>query len=243
MRSDAKATHSPLCWNPPWLRDAYTTTGGSWDRPNRDSEPGKSKWLAKGNQEEVLHISDLNCHKCNSQSPFVCSTYPFFRGSSQPRQILYQPTKMESSEISEMFLRRKRVQYMWIEGFPHSSDGKESNCNAGDPGLIPGLGRSLGKRIGYPLQFSRASLVAQVVKNLPAMWETWIQSLGWEDPLEKGTATHSSILAWRIPMDRVAWQATVHGIAENWTWLSTTQGVLFCKAKGQGLVTGHRSSD
>ena len=84
-------------------------------------------------------------------------------------------------------------------GFPDSSVGKESTCNAGDPGLIPGLGRSAGKGIGYPLQYSWASLVAQLVKNLPAMWETWVQSLGWEDSLEKGKATHSSILAWRIP--------------------------------------------
>ena len=53
--------------------------------------------------------------------------------------------------------------------------------------------------LGYPLQYSWASLVAQLVKNLPAMWETWIRSLGWEDPLEKGKATHSSILTWRIP--------------------------------------------
>ena len=53
-------------------------------------------------------------------------------------------------------------------------------------------------------------LVAQIAKNLPAMRETWVQSLGWEDPLEEGMATHSSILAWRIPMDRGAWQATVH---------------------------------
>ena len=65
--------------------------------------------------------------------------------------------------------------------------------------MIPGLGRSSGEGIGYPLQYSWASLVAQLVKNLPAMWETWVQSLGWEDPLEKGTATHFSILAWRIP--------------------------------------------
>ena len=55
------------------------------------------------------------------------------------------------------------------------------------------------KGIGYPFQYSWASLVAQLVKNLPVMRETWGQSLGWEDPLEKGTATHSSILAWRIP--------------------------------------------
>ena len=84
-------------------------------------------------------------------------------------------------------------------GLPHSSVGKESACNAGDPGLIPGSGRSPGEGIGYPLQYSWISLVAQLVKNLPAMQETWIQSLGWEDPLEKETATYSSILAWRIP--------------------------------------------
>ena len=65
--------------------------------------------------------------------------------------------------------------------------------------MISGLGRSAGERIGYPLQYSWATLVAQLVKNPPAMWETWVQSLDWEDPLEKGKATHSSILAWRIP--------------------------------------------
>ena len=56
----------------------------------------------------------------------------------------------------------------------------------------------LEKGIGYPLQYSWASLLVQLVKNLFAVWETWVQSLGWEDPLEKGKATHSSILAWRI---------------------------------------------
>ena len=86
-----------------------------------------------------------------------------------------------------------------IEGFPHSSVGKESACNAGGPSLIPGSGRSTGEGKGYPLQYSWASLVAQLVKNLPAMRETWVQSLCWEDPLEKGKATHSNILAWRIP--------------------------------------------
>ena len=80
-------------------------------------------------------------------------------------------------------------------GFPHSSVGKESSCNAEDPGLIPGSGRSTEEEIGYPLQYFWASLVAQLVKNLPAMWETWVQSLGWEDPLKKRKATHSSILA------------------------------------------------
>ena len=86
-----------------------------------------------------------------------------------------------------------------VLGFPCGSAGKESSCNAGDLGSIPGLGRSPGEGIGYPLQCSWTSLVAQLVKNPPARQETSVQSLGWEDPLEKGKATHSSILAWRIP--------------------------------------------
>ena len=84
-------------------------------------------------------------------------------------------------------------------GFPDSSVGKESACNAGNPSSITGSGGSTGEGIGYPRQYSWASPVAQLVNNLPAMWETWVRSLGWEDPLEKGKATHSSILAWRIP--------------------------------------------
>ena len=84
-------------------------------------------------------------------------------------------------------------------GFLDSSVGKESACSAGEPSLISGSGRSTGEGIGYPLQYSWASLMAQLVKNPPATQKTWAQSLGWEDPLEKGKATHSSILAWRIP--------------------------------------------
>ena len=76
---------------------------------------------------------------------------------------------------------------------------KESVCNAGDPGSIPVSGRSAGEGIVYPLQYAWASLVPQLVKNLTAMWETWVRFLGWEDFLEKGKAAHSSILAWRIP--------------------------------------------
>ena len=68
---------------------------------------------------------------------------------------------------------------------PDSSVGKESACNAGDPGSIPGWGRSPGEEKGYPLQYSWASLVAKLVKNLPAMRGTWLQSLGWEYPLER----------------------------------------------------------
>ena len=77
-----------------------------------------------------------------------------------------------------------------------------------------------GEGIGYPLQYSWVSLVAQTVKNLPTMQETWVKSLRWEDSLEEGMATHSSILSWRIPMDRGAWWATVHGVARSWTGLS-----------------------
>ena len=79
--------------------------------------------------------------------------------------------------------------------------------------MIPGLGIFTGEEVGYPLHYSWAFLVAQLVKNPPAMRETWVQSLGCEDPLEKGKATHSSILAWRIP-----W--TVHGVTKSWTQLS-----------------------
>ena len=63
-----------------------------------------------------------------------------------------------------------------------------------------------------PTGDSGASLVAQTIGNPPAMQETWVRPLGWEDPLGKGQATHSSILAWRIPMDRGGWPATVHGV-------------------------------
>ena len=66
----------------------------------------------------------------------------------------------------------------------------------------------------------RASLVTQMVKNPPAIWETWVRSLGWEDPLEEAIATHSSILSWRISMYREAWWATVPGVAKSWTRLS-----------------------
>ena len=82
------------------------------------------------------------------------------------------------------------LKFYWIfrdfGGFPDGSVGKESACNAGDPGSIPGSGRSAGEGIGYPLQSSWASLVAQLVKNPPAMWETWVRFLGWEDSPGEG---------------------------------------------------------
>ena len=107
-----------------------------------------------------------------------------------------------------------------VPGFPGSSTGKESACKVGDPGSIPGSRRSPGEGIGYPLQHSWASLMAQMVKDPPSMQETSVWSLGWEDPLEEDMATHSSILAWKVPIDGGAWQATVHGVTESWTGLS-----------------------
>ena len=83
---------------------------------------------------------------------------------------------------------------VYSKGFPDSSVGKEFACNTGDPGSIPGLGITPEEGIGYPLQYSWASLVAQLVKNPPAMQETPVQFLGQEEPLEKQWATHSSIL-------------------------------------------------
>ena len=99
-------------------------------------------------------------------------------------------------------------------GFPDSSVGKESACNAGDPGSIPGSGRSPGKGKGYLLQYSWASLVAQLVKNLPTIQETWVRSLGWEDPPERE----------RLPTP-VFWPGEfhglyIHGVAKSWTRLS-----------------------
>ena len=109
---------------------------------------------------------------------------------------------------------------LYTRGFPDNSGGKESACNAWDPSSIPGSGRSAGEEIGHPLQHSWASLVAQLVKNPPAMWKTWVWSLGWEDTLEKGKVSHSSILAWRIP-----WTVQAMG-SQSQTWLSNLH--FFC---------------
>ena len=94
---------------------------------------------------------------------------------------------------------------------------KNLPASAGDLGLIPGLGRSPGEGKGYPLQYSWASLVAQLVENPPTMWKTWVQSLGQEGSLEKGMATRFSILAWEIPWMEEPGGATIHGVAKSQT--------------------------
>ena len=103
-------------------------------------------------------------------------------------------------------LKSPKLDCSFLRGFLSSSVDKESACNAGDPGSIPGLGRSLGEGIDYPLQYSWASLVAQLVKNLPAVQQTWVQSLGWEDPLEKGKATTP-----------IFWPGEFHGLCSPWS--------------------------
>ena len=117
--------------------------------------------------------------------------------------------------VGKIHWRRDSLLSPVFLGFPYGSAGKKSACNAGDPSLISGSGRSPREGIGCPLQCSWASLVAQMVKNPLAMQETWVQSLCWEDPLEAGMATPSSILACRIPMDSEAWPATVQRVAKS----------------------------
>ena len=100
----------------------------------------------------------------------------------------------------------------------------ESVCNAGDPSSIPGSERSPGEWIGYPLQYSWASLLIQTLKNLPAVRKIWVQFLGWEDALEEGMATHSSILTWRIPLRILAgYSPWGHKKSDMTEWLSTAQ--------------------
>ena len=109
------------------------------------------------------------------------------RYNSQPN-FIFDSYRLQT-ELSSSCCRNKYSIFTstWTRGFPHSSAGKESACNAGDPSLISGQGRSAGEGIGYQLQCSWVSLVAQLVKNLPAMWETWVQSLG------EGNTAHCSI--------------------------------------------------
>ena len=96
--------------------------------------------------------------------------------------------------------------------FPDSLVGKESTCNAGDPGSVPGLGRSAGEGVGYPLQYSWASLVTQLVKNLPVMWKTWVRSLGWEDPWRRERLSTP-----------VSWPGEFHGLYSPWGHKEWTQ--------------------
>ena len=147
---------------------------------------------------------------------YICNSEPTLSCQNHPKSIVYMRIHSwcTSYEFGKMcndmspplsyhtgwiHCLKKSPAFYFILRFPDSSAGKDSACNAGDLGSILGLGRSAGEEMGYPLQYSWASLVAQLVKNLPAMWETWVRSLVGKTNQEKGKATHSSILAWRIP--------------------------------------------
>ena len=104
--------------------------------------------------------------------------------------------------------RRDRLPTPVFLSFPGGSDSREAACNAGDLGSIPESGRSPGEGIGYPLQYYWASLVAQLVKNPPAVQETWVRSLRWKDPLKKGKATHSSITGLKNSTDCIVHRVT-----------------------------------
>ena len=140
-------------------------------------------------------------HTARAQLPVGRTNQPPHRRSQtvvlsrfpSPPACVHHPSKLHRHHSSHRSWLADTIPALWVSLM--GSAGKESACNAGDPGLIPGSGRSPGEGIGYPLQYSSAFLVAQLVKNLPALRETWVQSLGWGDPLEKGKATHSSVLA------------------------------------------------
>ena len=108
-----------------------------------------------------------------------------------------------------------------VKGSPDSSVGKESTCNAGDPRLIPGSGRSTGEGTGYALQYSLASLVAQLVKNPPAMWETWVRSLGWEDSPGEGKSYPPQYSGLDNSIDYSPWSRKELNMTE-WLSLSLT---------------------
>ena len=134
---------------------------------------------------------------CDAQTPKPASS--LWQPSRHPFPLPCHPVPLVDLCFLGFCLLVLLIFMPWGLGFPGSPAGKEPTCSAGDLGSIPGSGRSSGEGIGYPLQYSWAFLVVQLVKNPPAMRETWVQSLSCEDTLEKGTVTHSSILAWRIP--------------------------------------------
>ena len=183
LRSNVyKVTYLPVIsikwgwWHPSEIILGGQTTSGQWKTVNKYSSFFLSTFVlpfVHQRRGSILTVLHTVCH-------FFASPTLFFSCSS-------------------FFLLTVYVKPIHSVGFPRSSAGQEAAWNAGDPGWIPGSGRSAGEGIGYPCQYSWASLVAQRVKNPPAMQETWVQSLDWEDPLEKGKATRSSILAWRIP--------------------------------------------
>ena len=129
--------------------------------------------------------------------------------------LLHHPGNPHTWISNPAFQSSGTEHYVFLDldwGFSQSSVRKESTCKAGDSGLTPGLGRSAGEGIGYPLQYAQASLVAQLVKNLSAMQDTWVQSLGQDSQVNKSTVFEPGQFH-----DREAWQTTVYRAAKSWT--------------------------
>ena len=162
----------------------------------------KEEWKKKCAKYNLLNFKKLRTKKWGKNFRLAQRTKDFMSkcmDSLEPTLLRWLNLGhfRKMTKFSDKPIKWKSI-YVWTikwKGFPDISFGKEPTCNAGDPSSIPGSGRSTGEGIGYPLQYSWASLVAKLVKNLPAMWETWVQSLGWEDPLEKGKTMYFSILA------------------------------------------------
>ena len=154
-------------------------------------------------KESACNVGDLGSTPRLGRSPGEGNGYPLqYSGLENSMDCTIRGVAKSQTWLSDFHLP-----------FPASLAGIESTWNSGDPSSIPGSGRSPGEGIGYPHQYSWSPLVAQTVKNLPAMLETWVRSLGWEDPLEEGLATHSSILAWRIP-----WTDEPSGLQFRMSW-------------------------
>ena len=166
-------------------------------------------WIRRCESRFHLRVYHLGCISLLA----ICESL-----DSEPREgtLCKWPTQIWSSSMLKELRFPLRKQWASLV----AQLVKESACNAGDPGSVHGLRRSPGEGLGYPLQYSWGSLVAKMVKNPSAMQDTWVWSLGQEDPLKEGMATHARILAWRIPMDRRAWWATVRGITKSQTRLS-----------------------
>ena len=185
-----------------------------WELDHKESWALKNWWFQIVVLEKTLK-SPLHCKKIKPVNPKGSQPWIFIGRTVAEVPILWLPDVK-----SQLIGKDPDAGKNWRQEEKgttelDSSTGKQYDCNAGDPSSIPGLGISPGDGIGYLLQYSWASLVAQSVKNLPTMREAWVQSLGWENPLEEGMATHFSILAWGIPMDRGAWRAIVHGVAKS----------------------------
>ena len=142
-------------------------------------------------------------HLISSSSAFSKSSLYIWKFSVH---ILFKPNLKDFDHYLASMWNECNCMVVWTfinvpHSFPHGSVGKESACNEGDSDSIPGLRRSTGERIDYPLQYSWASLVAHLVNNPPAMWETWVGSLGWEDPWRRE----------RLPTP-VFWPGEFHGL-------------------------------